>query len=154
MGATGETGPTGATGPIGPPGPTGSVGLQGSPGINGAVGAAGSIGPQGPAGAVGPAGPSGSQGVAGPGPLSGTATVTITEPAGRLEHQETLSADGVAVGHRLFVGLAPCSDADENDPELIDMLSLSALAGANSIAVTAAFGAAISGPIKLNWSAF
>lgn len=141
-------GPPGTTGNSGPTGPTGAIGPQGPVGPIGTTGAIGSIGATGPTGATGPIGATGT------GPLSGTASLTVPDPAGRLEHLETLAAPGVTASNRLFVGLAPVDDGDENDPELTDLICLSALAGSNSIAVTATFGGRMSGPIKLNWSAF
>ena len=86
--------------------------------------------------------------------MNGTATLTISEPAGRMEHQESVSATGVTPGNRLFLSLEPTNDSDENAPEMIDLVSLSALPGSDSITVTATFAAPMSGPVKLNWSAF
>lgn len=80
--------------------------------------------------------------------------MTLSDPAGQLEHQQVVSAPGVTLASRLFVTLAPASDADENDPEMTDMLALAASPGAGSLTVTAAFAAPMSGPIKINWSAF
>jgi hypothetical protein len=126
----------------------------GPPGSVGPAGATGNPGPVGPQGTAGPIGPTGATGPAGASPASGTATLTIADPAGRLEHQETVSAPGVTPVSRLFVSLAPTSDADENDPELTDLLALSASPGAGTLTITAAFDTAMSGPIKFNWSAF
>ena len=80
--------------------------------------------------------------------------MTITDPAGRYEHQEILVAPGITPSSRLFAALAPASDADENDPEFTDLLALAASPGVNSLNITAAFATAMSGPIKINWSAF
>ncbi len=150
-------GPPGVAGPAGPAGATGATGLigpQGTAGPAGPIGATGSIGPTGAPGNAGATGVTGPVGPAGPAPLSGTATMTLSDPAGQLEHQQVVSAPGVTLASRLFVTLAPASDADENDPEMTDMLALAASPGAGSLTVTAAFAAPMSGPIKINWSAF
>jgi hypothetical protein len=67
---------------------------------------------------------------------------------------QSVSASGVLPASRVFLMLAPGSDADENDPELIDLLSLSGTAETDSILVNASFAAPVSGPLNLNWSAF
>jgi Collagen triple helix repeat (20 copies) len=153
-GATGASGPAGATGATGPSGPAGPGGAAGSAGPAGATGVTGATGPAGPTGATGPAGPQGVQGVAGPSPLSGTALLSLVNPAGKLEHFESVAAAGVTPSSRLFVALAPTNDDDENDTELSDLAAISASPGTGSIAITAAFSAPMSGPIKINWSAY
>ncbi len=127
---------------IGPPGPAGVAGAAGPPG------------PVGQAGPPGPAGPAGAAGQAGLTPLSGIAVLNIPDFKGQSEHQELVAAPGVTPTSRVFLALAPGADADENDPELTDLLVLSANPGANSLTVTAAFASAMSGPLKLYWSAF
>lgn len=144
-GAIGPAGASGAAGAIGPVGP------QGTPGPVGQAGATGLTGAAGPAGATGASGPAGP---AGPPPVSGTATLTLGDPAGRLEHQEAFAAPGLTPSSRLILSLAPTSDADENDPEMTDLLALAASPGAGSLTITAAFASAMSGPLKINWSAF
>jgi hypothetical protein len=124
---------------IGPPGPAGS---PGSPGA---------AGPQGPAGAQGPAGPQGTPALS---PLSGSATLTLPDGAGVLDHSESLSVPGITVAQRLFVTASQGSDADENGAEWLDLISLSAVPETNIIRVTASFAAPVSGPVKLDWSAF
>jgi hypothetical protein len=96
----------------------------------------------------------GTQGLPGVAPLSGTASLSLVNPAGKLEHSESVVATGVTPAARLFIALAPTSDEDENDPELTDLAAISASPGTGSIAVTAAFAAPMSGPLKINWSAY
>lgn len=120
------------------------------------VGPPGVTGPQGHAGAIGAPGPEGPQGPSGPpgaGSLSGAATITVPGPAGRTEWEETVSAAGVSAGDRIFLSLAPSADGDENTAELLGSVTLSGVAGADQIAVFAAFDEPVSGSILLNWSA-
>lgn len=117
------------------------------------VGPPGVMGPPGPEGAAGAPGPEGPPGPQGAGSLSGVATITVPGPAGRTEWEETVSASGVSAGDRIFLSLAPATDAEENAPELIGVATLSAVAGAGQISVFAAFDDPVSGPILLNWSA-
>jgi hypothetical protein len=85
--------------------------------------------------------------------LSGAATVTLPGGRGVLEDTETVAALGVTPAMRVIVGLAATSDADENCPDELDLVSASGVAGVDQITFTLAFSAPTSGPIKLNWSA-
>jgi hypothetical protein len=122
--------------------------LIGPPGLAGPAGAVGPAGPIGPSGPAGPTGPAGSTA------LSGSAQISIPAAAGAWEVSASVAALGVVPTNRLFLTLAPASDADENDPELIDLLSLAGTPGTDSIFVTASFAAPVSGPLNFNWSAF
>lgn len=124
--------------------------LIGPPGLPGAAGAQGPIGPAGPAGPQGAPGP---QGPAGAGALAGTATITAPGPAGVIEWEETAAAGGVVPASRIFLALAPSADEDENCADMLDVSALSGRAGTDQITITAAFAEAVSGPVKLNWSA-
>jgi hypothetical protein len=65
-----------------------------------------------------------------------------------------VTASGVTPASRLFLGLAPTNDDDENDPELTDLVGLSASGSSNSLAIAATFSAPMSGRLKINWSAY
>lgn len=142
---------------IGPPGVAGPAGTAGPAGVTGAPGASGAVGAPGPAGQTGPAGPTGPPGPTGPSgaaSLSGSVQISIPSGAGQWEARESVAAAGVVPASRLFLALAPATDADENDPELIDLLSLAGTPTTDSILISASFAAPVSGPLKLNWSAF
>jgi hypothetical protein len=83
--------------------------------------------------------------------LSGASTLTLATP--RREHSETVAAVGVTTLNRVVVDLAPADDANENDPEMTDLVSLSARAGTDTITFTVCFSELTSGPINLIWSA-
>jgi hypothetical protein len=84
--------------------------------------------------------------------LSGQGVVTLTAAA--FEHTQTVAATGVTPASRVFASVAPHSNDDENDPELLDVLALSAAPGAGTVEFTLAFGTPTRGPVKINWSAF
>lgn len=109
------------------------------------------IGPPGPAGPAGPQGSPGPAGAPGGATLSGTTQIIV--PADALEHRQSVTAPGITPASRLFVILAPVPDSAENDPELIDLLTLSASPGTDTITVSITFSQPTSGPIFLNWSA-
>lgn len=81
-------------------------------------------------------------------------TATITPTGARYEWSETVAAAGVLAGSVVIAALAPALDTDENDPELLDLASLSAMPGVNTLSFEIAFREPSSGPIKINWSAF
>ena len=77
----------------------------------------------------------------------------MTVPYGDLSHVQTVSAIGVTAASRVFLAVAPHSDADENSPELLDLLSISGAAGTDQITITLTFATPTGGPIKLYWRA-
>lgn len=83
--------------------------------------------------------------------LRGTSTVTL--PPG-LRVVETVAAVGITTSHHILAALAPHDDADENDPEMLSLMALSARPGTDEITFTAGFSSIESGPVKINWSAF
>jgi len=87
----------------------------------------------------------------GGGSLSGTSSITV--PSGAFDDTETIAAVGVLPGDVVFVTLAPHDDTDENDPELLDLWSLSGVAGTDQITVKAVFASPTSGVVKVNWMA-
>jgi hypothetical protein len=93
----------------------------------------------------------GAQGIPGPSatPINGIAVITV--PTG-LEVTQTVVAVGVTSEMMIGTWLAPASDADENTPEMLDLSSLSAVAGTAEITITATFSSQTSGPVKIMWS--
>lgn len=85
--------------------------------------------------------------------LAGLATITLTEQRGALEHRQTVTAVGVTAGMKIWLSLVGVDDSVENDPEMMDILALSAKALSGQLEIIAAFGTPTSGPIELNWSA-
>ena len=83
--------------------------------------------------------------------LAGTATVTLSAAA--FQHSETVAAVGVAPGDVVMVCLAPTADSDPNDPEMLDIVALSAAAGTDAITFGLTFSTRTVGAVKLNWSA-
>lgn len=77
----------------------------------------------------------------------------ITLPKAVLEHSETLAVAGIAPTNKMFLSLAPALDADENCPEMLDMVTLSAEPLTDAVIVSATFSQPTRGAIKLNWSA-
>jgi hypothetical protein len=90
-------------------------------------------------------------GISGGGGVSGSATVTVTGPAaGSIEWSQTVAATGLVSGSRVFVQLAPPDNAQENDPEMLDIAAMSAACLANdTLTVTMAFATPTRGPIPL-----
>lgn len=153
-GETGPAGPAGATGPAGPEGPAGPAGATGATGPAGPAGATGPAGPEGPAGATGPAGPTGATGPAGPaGTTVLSGTVALALPVGAFESTGTFTATGVTPSMRVFASLAGVADTEENDPELLDVVSLWARSGTDQVIVGVTLGVGVSGNISVNWSA-
>ncbi|UQN10342.1 hypothetical protein [Deinococcus sp. QL22] len=88
-----------------------------------------------------------------PGVPTQSGSVTATVPNSRLEHRQTLAAPGLTPASRVVLSLAPVPDSAENDPELLDVLSLSGQPGTDTLTVTLAFASRTSGPILLNYLA-
>lgn len=78
--------------------------------------------------------------------------VTVTVPNNAMEWEEAVAAS-VNPGQRITVSLAGVNDDEENDPELLDVASVAALAGSGALTVTIAFATPAAGPVKLNWIA-
>ncbi len=81
----------------------------------------------------------------------GTAVITPSAQDGSLEWEESVAAVGVLPGDVILCGVGPALDDDENCPEMLDVVSISALAGTDAIVFVAAFLSKTTGPIKLNW---
>ena len=85
------------------------------------------------------------------GPFTGTGILAVADNA--LEASTIISAPGVAPTSIITVALAPSLDADENSPELLDLVTLWAEAGTDQIILYATFSDPTSGAVKINWSA-
>lgn len=84
--------------------------------------------------------------------LAGTGTITV--PNNRYEYEETITATGVTATSKIIIGLSNTLDSDENSPDMLDLLTLSATPLTNQLAVMASFSQPTAGPIKITWSAF
>ena len=85
------------------------------------------------------------------GPFTGTGVLTVADNA--LEALSVIAAPGVLPASIVMVSLAPSLDADENSPELLDLVTLWAEAGTDQITLNATFSDPTSGAVKINWSA-
>ena len=85
------------------------------------------------------------------GPYTGTAVLVVPDNA--LEASTTVAAPGVLPVSVITLALATSLDADENSPELLDLVTLWGEAGADQITLNATFSGPTSGPVKINWSA-
>ena len=85
------------------------------------------------------------------GPLMGVGLLAVAENA--LEASTVISAPGVAATSIITVSLAPSLDADENSPDLLDLVTLWAEPGTDQITLNATFSDPTSGAVKINWSA-
>lgn len=84
--------------------------------------------------------------------LSGAATIGIPDGSGVIAHTEIVAAVGVTLSNVVILTLHPGDDADENDPEMLDVRSLAARPLTDEIEITVTFGVPASGPVRLNWS--
>lgn len=83
--------------------------------------------------------------------IGGAATITINGPAGgSFEWTETVAVASLTVGARIHLQLAPEDDAQENGPELLDVVSLAgSCTTSNNLTVLATFSTPARGPINL-----
>ena len=81
--------------------------------------------------------------------ITGTTSITLTAPV--LETSVSFAATGVAPTNNVIPSLASHSDSDENTAEMLDIQSMSATAGTNTITVDMAFNEPTVGTIKLNY---
>ncbi len=85
------------------------------------------------------------------GPYTGTGVLAVADNA--VEASTVIAAPGVLPTSLITVSLAPSVDADENSPELLDLVTLWGEAGADQITLNATFSEPTSGAVKINWSA-
>lgn len=85
------------------------------------------------------------------GPYTGTGVIAVADNA--LEASTVIAAPGVLPTSLITVWLAPSIDADENSPELLDLLTLWGEPGTEQITLNVTFSGSTSGPVKINWSA-
>ncbi len=100
---------------------------------------------------IGPPGPTGAAGAT---VLTGEITLSLPSGEGVWDHESSHAAPGVSAGMSVVLALKPTPDEHENDPELADIACLAGLAESESLRVTMACTAPMSGPILLQWSAF
>ena len=80
--------------------------------------------------------------------VSGLATVTV--PTNSYFHQESVALTGCTASMRIVCSLAPHSDADVNDEEMLSVVALSASPGTDTATVSIAFSEPTTGPVKIN----
>ena len=85
------------------------------------------------------------------GPLMWVGVLAVTDNS--LEATTVISAPGISPSSIITVSLAPSLDADENSPDLLDLVTLWAEAGTDQITLNATFADPTSGAVKINWSA-
>jgi hypothetical protein len=93
---------------------------------------------------------------AGGGTSSVAGTITVTVPntnSGRFEHEETVAAVGVTASSKILLTVAPHLDTDENAEDALEILSMGATPGLNTLLVKMSFAFLTSGAIKLNFIA-
>lgn len=83
--------------------------------------------------------------------LKGQATITLPYGVGALDWTEAVNVAGVQAGDVIMCQLAELDDSFENTASWIDLVSLSALAGAGSITFTLVVSVPLSGPVIINW---
>lgn len=93
-------------------------------------------------------------GVLGGTSLKGVATITVPGPLGFQEWTETVAAAGITTSHLIIAALAPTTETDENETDMLDVQSIVALSLVDQILFSVTFATNTSGRIKLNWSAF
>jgi len=81
---------------------------------------------------------------------SAVAEVLLTVPANSTSHAEIVTFTGCTAVSRLFATIAPHLDTDENDPEMLDVASLSASPGVGTATVRVSFFEPTTGPIRIN----
>ncbi len=84
-------------------------------------------------------------------PAYTAATVTITTAS--IEWTQTLTDANLVGTENLFAWLVPTTDADENCPEMTDLVTITATAAAGSVTITLTFSELTSGPIKVAYKA-
>lgn len=80
--------------------------------------------------------------------VSGLATVTV--PASSYYHEESVTLTGCTTSMRIVCSIAPHSDADVNNEEMLSVVSLSAAPGTDTATVSIAFSEPTTGPVKIN----
>lgn len=88
---------------------------------------------------------------AGGGGTGGAATVTV--PASRYEHEETVAAVGVTGSSRIMLSLGAMDDQSENAADMLDIASMGATPGTGTLTIRLAFSTLTAGAIPINWSA-
>ena len=82
---------------------------------------------------------------------SGLATITLPYGAGVVEWNEQVAAPGVLATDNILCQLAPGSDADENTADMIDLVTLTGVGGADTITFTLTLSFPLSGRVLILW---
>lgn len=82
--------------------------------------------------------------------MKGTITITVPAP-GAYEHEQTVGVGGMLATTLVLLGIGSHTDADENHESGLDILSMGAKPGIDTITVSISFGTLTSGPIKINY---
>lgn len=84
--------------------------------------------------------------------ITKSATISIPNGRGVLQHRATVTDAAIALTSKVMVSLAGGSDADENDAETLDIMGLSAIPADGSMVVIMAFGTRTAGPVKIHYT--
>lgn len=82
--------------------------------------------------------------------MKGTITITVPAP-GAYEHEQTVGVGGMLATTLVLLGIGSHTDTDENHESGLDILSMGATPGVDTIKVSVSFGTLTSGPIKINY---
>lgn len=85
---------------------------------------------------------------------AGTLTGEIlVNPTNAMEVDQTFFIPEMTATRRVWLSFANGTDADENTPEMLDVLSMAAFSGAGTLRVLLSFGTLTTGPIRLQYLA-
>lgn len=76
---------------------------------------------------------------------------TVTLTTARFEHRQTITDAGVTSTSIIQLKLAPALDSDENDPEMLDLVTLVGIPATGSFDALMSFSDPQQGPIKLQY---
>lgn len=83
-------------------------------------------------------------------PLTGEVTIN---PVNALQVDQTFFIPAMTANRRVWLSFANGTDADENTPEMLDVMSMAAFSGAGTLRVLLSFGTLTTGPIRLQYLA-
>ncbi|AXQ69708.1 hypothetical protein HOU03_gp126 [Caulobacter phage CcrSC] len=85
-------------------------------------------------------------------PAPKSATVTVPWPP-RYEWEQAINDASLTGSEVIQTWLAPASSSDENEPEMLDLVALTAQASAGVVIFKLSFSELTSGPIRLHYKA-